>query len=299
VVVGPGSSTSPGGAVAAAGFKVIDLGSSRGDEVSVVHGYSADTPREATGVRCQRYYSAGGTSICLRLAGVGPSFEAVISTSTGTVDRTVPLAGVPSRARVSPSGRLAAWTVFVSGHSYSDPAGFSTRAGILDLTSGTLVESLEDFTTIVDGAPYAAADRNFWGITIARDDRTFYATMSSAGKRWLVRGDLSTKTVETMRTGVECPSLSPDGTKIAFKTPTTLQGRWRLAVLDLASGQQHTISGTDGIDDQAAWLDGETLAYGVPSDPGGPAIFRVRADGAERPERWLANAVSPVPADQT
>lgn len=298
VAVERGGASPLDGIAGTAGVKVIDLGSSAGDEVAVVHGDDAGVAREPAGVRCQRYYAAGGTSICLRLAGVGPTFEAAVSTSTGAVARTVPLPGVPSRARVSASGRLVAWTVFISGHSYSDPGGFSTRAGILDLTSGTLVESLEEFTTLVDGAPYSAADRNFWGITLAGDDRTFYATMSSAGQRWLVRGDLFARTVETMRKGVECPSLSPDGSKIAFKAPTTLQGRWRLAVLDLASGRQHIIAGTDGIDDQAAWLDGETLAYGVPSAPGGPAIFRVRADGTERPELWLTNAASPVPSER-
>lgn len=289
----PATAAAPGGP--GGGVTIIDLSSPQG-EVSVVGGASPDEPRAPIGMRCQRYYAAAGTSVCLRLAGVGPTFEAVVRTAGGAVARTVALPGTPSRARVSASGRLVAWTVFVTGHSYSDPGGFSTQAGVLDLESGTLVDSLENFTTLVEGMPYTAADRNFWGITFAADDQTFYATMGTAGQRWLVRGDLTTRTVEALHKGVECPSLSPDGRRIAFKAPTVLQGRWKLGVLEVDTGEQSVIEGTDGIDDQAVWLDDRTLAYGVPSAPGGPTIVRVPADGSAPPRTWITQAASLVPS---
>lgn len=276
-------------------YTVVDL-RGHGNDVVTVDGVGVDPPRHLIGLRCQRVYSAEGTSICLHLAGVGPTFEATVRTGD-TVQRTFALPGVPSRARVSPSGHMVAWTVFVTGHSYSDPGGFSTVAGILDVRSGAMIESLEaDFVTLVDGLPYTAADRNFWGVTFAADDRTFYATMGSAGQRWLVRGDLTTRTMVTLRKNIECPSLSPDGARIAFKAPTRQQGRWELAVLEVASGQQTRLPGTAGIDDQAAWLDDATLAYGVPTGTSGSSIFRIPVDGSSPGTLWIPDAASVVPA---
>lgn len=293
-----GSPSTPMTAVTTAGqgseVTVVDLRGSQG-EVSVVRGDPPDEQRLPVGQRCQRFYAAAGTSVCLRLAGVGPTFEAEVRTADGDPPRTIALPGVPSRADVSASGRLVAWTVFVTGHSYSDPGGFSTQAGLLDLETGTIVESLENLTTVVDGMPYTALDRNFWGITFADDDHTFYATMGSAGQRWLVRGDLATGVVQALRKGVECPSLSPDGQRIAFKAPTALQGRWKLGILDLGTDEVRVVDGTDGIDDQAVWLDDDNLAYGVPSAPDGPTIVRVPADGSRAPEAWITQAASLVP----
>lgn len=73
-----------------------------------------------------------------------------------------PLGGLPTRARVSPGGHLAAWTVFVGGDSYAG-TNFSTRTSVLDLRTGRLEASLEDFTILKDGKPYRSADVNFWG----------------------------------------------------------------------------------------------------------------------------------------
>ena len=61
--------------------------------------------------------------------------------------------------------------------------------------------------------------------------------MSTAGHRYLVAGDFAAHTVRTLRENVECPSLSPDGTRVAFKSAVDgdpAKG-WRLSVLDLAT----------------------------------------------------------------
>ncbi|WP_199442682.1 TolB family protein [Umezawaea beigongshangensis] len=253
-------------------------------------------PRGGTPWRCQRVYAAGGTTACLRLAGPGPSYEAAIVDDGGREVRTVPLPGTPSRARVSASGNVVSWTTFVSGDSYLVAGGFSTRTGVLDLRSGELVESLEGFTSTVDGVARSAEDRNFWGVTVAADDRTFYATMSSGGRTWLVEGDLAARTTRTVRPGAECPSLSPDGTRVAYKKRTDGRlGPWELVVLDLTTDREHSLPGTGGVDDQAVWLDDATLAYGKAAAGQKPSIYRVPADGSAGPELLVPHASSPVP----
>lgn len=267
-----------------------------GDAVSTAELSTADGPRSATGMRCQRVYTAGGTTVCLRLAGVGPTFEAAVTDSSGRVLKTIPLPGAPSRARVSASGKVVSWTVFVSGDSYVSAGGFSTRTGFYDLRTDTVVESLEAFSATVEGKPYNAADANYWGLTVGSDDRTFYATLLAAGRRWLVKGDLSARTLETVRTGPECPSLSPDGKHLAYKKTTRWVGRWELAVLDLASGQERVLPDTSGIDDQAAWLDDNTLAYGaISGSTGKSSVYQVPADGSAAPTLVATEASSPVP----
>ncbi|WP_370946350.1 TolB family protein [Amycolatopsis sp. cg5] len=266
------------------------------DHVEKVRQDAPDGPRGATTLRCQRIYVAGGTTICLRLAGLGPTYEAAVLDASGKELRTIGLAGIPNRARVSASGQIVSWTTFVSGDSYTVPGGFSTRTGILDLRTGQLIDTLESFTATVQGQQFTIADRNFWGVTVASDDRTFYATMASQNRTWLMKGDLVAKTLTDVRQTAECPSLSPDGTRVAYKKRNTRLGPWELAVLDLGSGKEITLPGTSGIDDQAAWLDNGRLAYGKASQPGHkPSIYAVPADGSGQPALMVTDAASPVP----
>ncbi|MGC7093827.1 hypothetical protein ACPZ19_04090 [Amycolatopsis lurida] len=293
------SATGRAGATAGAAIPgdllFIDQSDGR-DVVQRVPMSDPDGPRQDTAERCQRVYSAAGTTVCLRLAGPGPSYEVAVLGADGRVLRTLGLAGIPNRARVSESGQIVSWTSFVTGDSYAVPGGFSTRTGVLDLRTGVLVESLEDFSTTVAGEPLLSADRNYWGVAVAGDDRTFYATVSSQNRTWLVKGDLITRTMLEVRPGPECPSLSPDGTKVAYKKRVGRFGQWELAVLDLTSRHEQALPGTTGIDDQAVWLDNTRLAYGrVPGDGQKSSVFAVPADGSAPPELLVAEASSPVP----
>ncbi|GAB3497295.1 TolB family protein [Amycolatopsis cihanbeyliensis] len=240
------------------------------------------------GPHCVRAYAAGGTLACLRGLGRRFSAELEVYGSGGHSELTLPLWGIPSRVRVSASGNLVGWTVFREGDSYLANGAYSTTAGIYDLRSGAHYGSLEDFQPLLDGSPYRRQDVNYWGVTFAEDDRTFYATMSSAGSTWLMRGDLATRTLTALRRNVECPSLSPDGTRIAYKKRNGQ--RWRLHVLDLATGADTALAEPDHVDDQPAWLDPHTIAYTKP----GPAVFAVPADGGGAPRRLTAGA-SPSP----
>lgn len=127
---------------------------------------------------------------------------------------TVP--GIPNRARVSASGQVLSWTTFTTGDSYNT-AAFSTRTAILDLRTGYLVKSIEQIPLTFGGARHHDSDVNYWGVTFAADDNRFYATVSTRGATHLVEGDLRAWSAKALRENAECPSLSPDGTRVAFK----------------------------------------------------------------------------------
>ncbi len=207
---------------------------------------------------------------------------------------TLPLTGPPSRARVSRDGRLGAVTVFESGHSYAE-AGFSTRTTILDLASGTAVADLESFGVWKDGAPISRIDVNFWGVTFAPDGRHSFATLAYGGTPYLVEGDLETRDVRVLAPHVECPSLSPDGMRLAFKRADGL--RWRLWVRDLASGAEHAIDGeTRSIDDQVEWLDDSQVLYQFPSDDGNN-LWVVHTDDGTAARRFMSESPAIVRLD--
>ncbi len=251
--------------------------------------------RTPTDISCQRFYHAGGTSVCLKLSGPGPSYAAEISRD-GKLVKTVALPGIPSRAKVSRSGNVVSWTSFVTGDSYSVPGGFSTRTGFFDVRTGETVESLEHFTATVEGSVLTARDVNYWGLTVGSDDVTFYATLASGGFTWLVKGDLAAKTVTSLRRDAECPSLSPDGTKVAYKKRIGRLGPWDLAVLDLATSTEKRLPGTAGIDDQTTWLSDTELAFAaVPKDAKLPAVHVVPADGSRSATVLIPEATSPSP----
>jgi hypothetical protein len=263
--------------------------------VATVSAVDPAGPRTVSPLSCARVYAAGGTGLCLRQDGDLTTYQLVQLDAQLASKREIPLVGLPNRARVSASGRMLAWTVFVTGDSYNGGL-FSTRAGILDTATGDLAGTLEDFAVTLDGKPYQAADLNFWGVTFARDDRHFYATMSTAGHRYLVAGDFAAHTVTALRENVECPSLSPDGTRVAFKSAVDgdpARG-WRLSVLDLAGSRVTPLAETRSVDDQPAWLDDHTIGYGVPRGPGHADVWSVPADGSGTPRLLVPEAESPA-----
>ena len=252
--------------------------------------------RSVAAPKCARVYAAAGRGVCIRSSATAPGqFELALLDGAGAVTRSIPLNGVPSRARVSASGRMVAWTVFVTGDSYTG-GGFSTRSGILDTATNRLEGTLETFTATVDGKPYQAADINYWGTTFTDDDNRFYATMATGGHHYLVQGDFAARTFTALRDNVECPSLSPDGTRIAFKKRVYPDAAhpWRLAVLDLKTMHETLLAETRSVDDQAAWLDNKTVLYGLPRDRSSD-VWAVPADGTGPPKVLVPDAESPAP----
>lgn len=267
------------------------------DELASVPANEPEGNRTASGVACLRFHAAAGTGICLQAdkGAVPDRYRAVVlDARLGEVSAHA-LSGIPTRARVSPGGRLAAWTVFVGGDSYAG-TDFSTRTSVLDLRTGRLEASLEDFTIFKDGKQHRSADVNFWGVAFTADERTFYATLGTAGRTHLVRGDLAARTVTTLRENVECPSLSPDGTRVVFKKRVPglpAEAPWRLHVLDLASGTEVPLAEERSVDDQVVWTDDRTVVYALPGDFGAD-LYSVPADGSGAPARLMASALAPA-----
>lgn len=245
---------------------------------------------------CDRVYAAGGAFSCLSTnPGIVTTFEAAVYDSTGKTVRSWPLPGIPSRTRVSPDGTLVASTAFITGHAYA-PTSFST-ATVINKVSGGGYGNLEDFALIVDGKNIAPVDRNLWGVTFAPDDETFYATAASGDHTWLVRGDLKNRTLTSIHETAECPSLSPDGTRIAYKkniSPGPVP-HWNIAVLKLSTGKETVLSESRSVDDQVEWLDNNTLLYGLPrtSAVGDDDVWSIKAAAGAAPKMFIEHAWSP------
>ncbi|MFJ3923351.1 TolB family protein [Streptomyces sp. NPDC090022] len=254
--------------------------------------------RSASALTCQRFHAAAGTGVCLNSSpgALAQDNKALIVDSELRTVRSFPLAGTPSRARVSPSGRFAAWTVFVAGESYGT-AFFSTRTAIVDTRTWALEPDLEKFAVVLDGRPYSAGDVNFWGVTFAGDDDTFYATLGTAGQTYLVKGSVAGRSVTTLAKNVECPSLSPDGTRIAYKKRVQRGAQlWREHVMDLATLREQPLAEKRSVDDQALWLDDRTLVYALPAEGAVDTtdLWTVPADGTGTPRVLTPGASSPT-----
>jgi len=277
------------------------------------YGYVAQVPaddptaeRTFTDVQCDRVYAATTApaeteTICLRIdRGILTTFSANLLDDSGATVKTWPLPGLPSRARLSADGALVGFTAFVTGESYGT-IDFSTATqisttGAVDGSAGTDYGDLETFTLLIDGQPNTAVDRNFWGVTFTDDDNVFYATAATGGHTWLVRGDLTARTLTSVHETAECPSVSPDGTRIAYKknVSTGAVAHWSIAVLDLATDKETLMPDDRNIDDQVEWLDDSTLLYTVlATEAGDTDVWSIPADGSAASTLFIRHASSP------
>jgi hypothetical protein len=261
-------------------------------EYSVLN--AADRVWTTTDLSCERVYFARNHGICLRREAHLWSAQtvAVLIDEKLQAGASVRIDGIPSRARVSPDGRLAAFTVFVTGHSYAD-AQVSTATLLVNVEEGTTLANLEEFKVVKDGGAMQSPDFNYWGVTFQKDSNFFYATLRTGGTNYLVRGDIRARQVTVIHPGVECPSLSPDETRVAFKKLVS-RNNWRLTVLNLASLQETPLAETQSVDDQAEWLDNGHVLYGMVDSAPWMSIMVVAADGSGLPKVFAKGAMSPA-----
>lgn len=100
-----------------------------------------DAGRSVGELRCDRVHVAADAGICLVAdRGLFTTYRAHTFGLDLKPRHTIALAGAPSRVCLSPDGRRAAMTAFVSGDSYN-ATGFSTGTTIVDMNTGTVLGS--------------------------------------------------------------------------------------------------------------------------------------------------------------
>jgi hypothetical protein len=247
-------------------------------------------------VACDRVHVGPTRALCLEPGfALGATANGVIFDRAFGKRNAFGLPGLPSRTRMSPDGRYAAYTLFVTGHTYLGGGEFSTFSAIVDLESNRQV-TLEEFEVVKDGRRFLPEDRNFWGVTFAKDPREFYATMKTGDTTYLMKGDQQRKRMEVVTENAECPSLSPDNTKMTFKIPVGQE--YRLVLFDPATRTRRMLDAAGAVDDQIEWLDDDTILYAVArqNDKGQRSADIWSLDLAEgaTPQLLVADAESPA-----
>ena len=222
--------------------------------------------------------------------------------SEATPKASFKVKGIVSRARIAGDGRFAAGTAFTTGHSYMGVGGthFSTATFIATLSDPTDAQNIQTWAVSHQGKPVISADLNLWGVTFdpANSDH-FLVTVYFDGQPYLGEGNISTKSIRVLKQGIECPSYSPDGKRIAYKSRTG-PTRWSPAVMDLESGKstvhEHI---SESVDDQIEWLDDKTLVFQITKTPlVGSAQINLYTLSLSKtqstPELWLEDAKSPT-----
>lgn len=180
-----------------------------------------------------------------------------------------PVGNMPSRARISADGQYLATTTFTSGHSYLGVGGtqFSTETIISKRANGATAQDIQKWAVSWKGAPVTALDLNLWGVTFdPRQSDHFYVTVYFKGTPYLGEGSVAGRSIKVLRPNVECPSLSPDGQRIAFKRRISATS-WAPAILELATQKERVLQVPDSVDDQIEWLDDHTIVYEVKHVP--------------------------------
>lgn len=270
-------------------------GPSRGD-VAVIPLDDLDGPRAVLDVSCDRIAAVPAGGICLQAQqGIVSGYEAVFLGPDLEPTREVELGGLPSRVRMSAAGTWAASTAFVNGHAYTD-AGFSTETLVYDTAGQASPTNLESWTTTRDGVVVDAVDRNYWGVSFVGDGPQFYATMGTGGTTYLVRGDISSRTIEVVADNGACPSVSPDGRTVVYKQVDLSTGDSQMVARDVASGTITMMGETRPVDDQVTWLDDATVLYTLPQGLSSLTDFDVWSapvDGGA-PTKVVADAAFPT-----
>ncbi|MFJ1546594.1 TolB-like translocation protein [Streptomyces sp. NPDC088246] len=248
------------------------------------------------GVTCLRFHAAAGTGIFLwgRHGALQDTCRAVVLDSRLHELHRFPAAGIPTRARVTPSGHLVARTVLVNGASYAG-TDFSTRTAIVDTAPGRSTTTWRGTPSPRTAGPTAPRTSTS-GVSRSPDGTRFHATLATHGRTYLVRGDVTARTLTTLHGNVERPSLSPDGTRIAYKKRVpgaSPDAPWRLYVLHLRRMSQTATAEQRNIDDQAVWADDSTLVHALPGDYGSD-LWAVPADGTGAARRLMTSAVAPA-----
>jgi hypothetical protein len=285
-------------------FRANALGENYG-KVAVAPLNNLDQRQYAADLYCDRVDFSSGNGVCLHAdRGTLTTHYAIGFNDQMQRTWSFKLNGLPSRVRLSPTGRLAAITVFLAGQSYTS-LNFATQTMIVKAATGeVVVDNLETLSVTRNGAEFKAKDFNLWGVTFAQDENHFYATLWTAGNTYLVLADLAQRAAQVVHDNVECPALSPDNTRVAFKQRRVgglLEGgriTWHLTVLDLKTGVETPLGENRSVDDQVEWLDNDHILYALSeSEKGSSAstdVWVLPATANGTPEILLKSGFSPA-----
>ncbi len=213
-------------------------------------------------LQCERAHLGADMLACLHMQ-PGQGLKLELADRKGNVRQTLsfPNISLASRVRVARDGSLIGLTGFSAGHSYSS-ADFSTRTYLVDGRQRRLLADVSSFRVIESAQLKLPARRfNVWGVSFDPNAaQKFVVTVGAGNGVWLAAGDLQNKTLTLLKADVECPSFSPDGSRIAFKRRNPAGGWWP-AVYELASGREVVMQDSPNVDDQIEWLDSQTLVY--------------------------------------
>ena len=228
--------------------------------------------------------------LCLTVARSGVDFRAVVLDGRMRTRHTLTLTGLPSRARVSPErphrrdDDLRQRRLLHVARAVLDPHARSSTS-----PAAARSPTSRSSRSTKDGERIHSPDFNFWGVTFARDSDEFYATLATGAHHYLVHGSVRARAVEVIHDNVECPSLSPDGTRIAYKRRDGKPWHWRLHVLDLAHRRRRrgVRAPRRSTTRPSGWTTG-TLLYGIGVDVWSGPGRRQRPPAALPGRRGLA-----------
>jgi hypothetical protein len=106
---------------------------------------------------------------------------------------------------------------------------------------------------------------------------------------------VDTREARVLMQGAECPSLSPDQSRIAFKKRLGGSGGWwQLSLYDVSTHGVRALAGdTESVDDQVEWFDASSLIYFRPNADGN-IVWRLLVDGGAAPQPFVREGFSPV-----
>ena len=252
------------------------------------------SPAGARSCRCAATacISRPAAGLCLaRGGGFAAGYRAQIFGPDLRVRHEVDVAGIPSRARVSPDGRYGSVTLFVTGHSYADAGSFSTQTTLIDLERGTKIAELEDFTVTRERHAGDGDRRQLLGRDVRPRQRPLLRH-DGHGRQDLPRAGVGeaaggARDPRERRVPVALARRHPDGVQATHVAPTSVRGG---SPSSISRRMRETpLAELRSVDDQAEWLDDSHVLYGIDGE-----IAACAPTARGRPGRFAAAADSPA-----
>ena len=263
--------------------------------IGMVQTDARESTRYVAELSCARVAYAAGSGLCLieEPAGTTVTHAAFIFNRAFTRGRRIDLSGIPTRARVSPDGRIAAITVYGEEHLPGGEERLASWSVIVDVAAGRVVADLRDFKIDRGDGPAFEGPLDFSSVAFAHDSNRFFATVTTTAERYIVAGLVDARRMTVVASGLASEALSPDAARLVAKQRVGDRGRWQVVVFDLGTKNAWPLNqGDRSVDDQVEWLDGEHVVYHDATDQG-THVWALSTDGVTPPRLLVRDAYSP------